>query len=343
MRLIMEVNLPSIFSENSTMRTAGFSIVIQILQNAPGVNVSRMMSVLGRSYDEKGGDRVDIDSARKAIEIMYMVAERDVYPRFFSKVEVVKVLLGIFSKHGVLPGFDESVESMFRGFSNAICSAKVNRRDHQVLKYFFRLANFNLMLDSRDTIRKYLPSGNEEILSPGKALCLKGMVGTFIWKLGSEREMQKVWNCVRIVFETQQHVEAIHAALAQKLIAVNYVSNEELSILFTAIAPVLEKAKDARNGGLCRALCALLTTLLMNKYFVYNIRTLLCLNSDYAVNLFSAKYGVLDDNDKLLINLYKKFVITREKLQSILAKCDFDDSSLFAHSVAHAKLAVDSI
>jgi hypothetical protein len=52
----MEVNLPSIFSENSTMRAAGFSIVIQILQNAPpGVNVSRMMSVLGRSYDEKGG------------------------------------------------------------------------------------------------------------------------------------------------------------------------------------------------------------------------------------------------------------------------------------------------
>jgi hypothetical protein len=100
----MEVNLPSIFSENSTMRAAGFSIVIQILQNAPpGVNVSRMMSVLGRSYDEKGGgDRVDIDSARKAIEIMYMVAERDVYPRFFSKVEVVKVLPGIFSKHGVL-------------------------------------------------------------------------------------------------------------------------------------------------------------------------------------------------------------------------------------------------
>jgi hypothetical protein len=92
----MEVNLPSIFSENSTMRTAGFSIVIQILQNAPpGVNVSRMMSVLGRSYDEKGGDRVDIDSARKAIEIMYMVAERDVYPRFFSKVEVVKALHGV--------------------------------------------------------------------------------------------------------------------------------------------------------------------------------------------------------------------------------------------------------
>jgi hypothetical protein len=41
------------------------------------------------------GDRVDIDSARKAIEIMYMVAERDVYPRFFSKVEVVKVLHGV--------------------------------------------------------------------------------------------------------------------------------------------------------------------------------------------------------------------------------------------------------
>jgi hypothetical protein len=133
----MEVNLPSIFSENSTMRAAGFSIVIQILQfqNAPpGVNVSRMMSVLGRSYDEKGGDRVDIDSTRKAIEIMHMVAERDVYPRFFSKVEVVKVLLGIFSKHnGVLSGFDESVESMFRGFSNAISFAKVNRRDHHVL------------------------------------------------------------------------------------------------------------------------------------------------------------------------------------------------------------------
>ncbi|KAE8057035.1 hypothetical protein FH972_013757 [Carpinus fangiana] len=338
----MEVNLPSIFSENSTMRAAGFSIVMQILQNATGVNVSRIMSVLGRSYDEKGGDRVDIDSARKAIEIMHMVAVRDVYPRFFSKVEVVKVLLGIFSKHGVLSGFDESVESMFRRFSNAICFAKANQRDHHVLKYFFRLANFNLMLDSQDTIRNYLPSGNEEILSPGKALCLKGMVGTFIWKLSSQREMQKVWNCVRIVFETQ-HVEAIHAALAQKLIAVNYVSNEELSILFTAIAPVLENAKDARNGGLCRALCALLTTLLMNKYFVYKIRALLCLNSNYAVNLFSAKYGVLDDNDKLLINLYKKFVITREKLQSILAKCNFDDSPLFAHSVAHAKLAVDSI
>jgi hypothetical protein len=39
----------------------------------------------GEGYNEKEGDRVDIDSARKAIEIMYMVAECDVYPRFFSK------------------------------------------------------------------------------------------------------------------------------------------------------------------------------------------------------------------------------------------------------------------
>jgi hypothetical protein len=122
----MEANLPSIFSENSTIRTAAFSAVIQILKNVPRVDVSRMMSVLGRSYDEKGGDRVDIDSARKAIEIMHIVAVRDVYPGFFSEVEVVKVLLGIFSKHnGVLSGFDESVELMFRRFSEAIFFRKI--------------------------------------------------------------------------------------------------------------------------------------------------------------------------------------------------------------------------
>jgi hypothetical protein len=348
----MEVNLPSIFSENSTMRTAAFSVIIQILKNVPRVDVSRMMSVLGRSYDEKGGDRVDIDSARKAIEIMHIVAVRDVYPRFFSKVEVVKVLLGIFSKHnGVLSGFDESVDSMFRRFSEAIffaklrlpliCSCEIDGFDDHLLKYCFQMSNFNLMRDSEATIRKYLPSGNEEILSPGKALCLKGIVGTFIWYLSSEEDNQKVWNCVRVVFETQ-HVEAIHASLAQKLIAVNAISKTELPMLFMAIPPLLENAKDTRNGGLCRALCALLTTILGVEYFICYTRIILTLNFDYAVYLFSAKDGVLDDTDKLVLNEFKKLVITREKLQSILAKCDFDDSSSFAHSVAHAKFAVDS-
>lgn len=335
----MEVNLPSIFSENFTTRTAGFSIIIEILRDVPGVNVSRMMSELGRSYDDKGGDSVDMDSARKAIEIMSMVAVHNVYPRFFSKVEVVKVLLGILSKHGVSGWFGESVELMFQSFSIFIHSARVNQRYH-VPRYFFPLSRLNLMLDSQETIRKYLPGGNEEILSPGKALCLKGIVGTFIWTLGSEKEMQNVWNCVRIVFETQ-HVEAIHASLAEKLIAVNSASNEDLSILFTAIAPLLEKAKDARNGELCRALCELLTTILVGEYFTRNIRTLLCLNSNYAAYLFGAKDGVLDENDRLILSLYKKFVLAREKLQSILAKCDFDNSLWFG--VACAKLAIDLI
>ncbi|KAE8056615.1 hypothetical protein FH972_013370 [Carpinus fangiana] len=344
----MEVNLPSIFSENSTMRTTAFSVVMQILQNVPTVDVSQMMSVLGRSYDEKGGDRVDIDSAKKAIEIMHMVAVRDVYPGFFSEVEVVKVLLGIFSKHnGVLSGFDESIELMFQRFSEAIYFAKSKSKgegfDH-LLKHFFRLSNLSLILDSQATISKYLPSGDEEILSPGKALCLKGMVGTFIWDLCSDDEIERVWNCVRIVFKTQhQHVEAIHTSLAQKLITENFISNRELTTLFTAIPPLLENAKDTRNGGLCTALCALLTTILGVEDFMDNTCTFLSLNFHYAVYLFSAKDGVLEDTDQLVLNVFKKLVIAREKLQSILAKCDFDDSSLFAQSVAHAKLAVDSI
>jgi hypothetical protein len=344
----MEANLPSIFSENSTIRTAAFSVVIQILKNVPKVDVSRMMSVLGRSYDEKGGDRVDIDSARKAIEIMHMVAVRDVNPGFFSEVEVVKVLLGIFSKHnGVLSGFDESVDSMFRRFSEAIYFAKSKTLgdgfDH-LLKYFFRLSDDNLMLDSQATISKYLPSGNEEILSPGKALCLKGMVGTFIWDHCPDEDIEKVWNCVRLVFETQhQHVEAIHASLAQKLITENCVSNKELTTLFAAIPLLLENATDTRNGGICTALCALLTTILAVEYFIDNTRTFLSLNFQYAVYLFGAKDGVLEDDDQLVLDVFKKIVIAREKLQSILAKCDFDDSSSFAQSVAHAKFAVDSI
>lgn len=69
----MEVNLPNIFSEDSAVRNAAFSVVTEILQHAPGVNVSQMKSVLGRYYDEKGGDRVHLDSAKKAIEIMTMV------------------------------------------------------------------------------------------------------------------------------------------------------------------------------------------------------------------------------------------------------------------------------
>jgi hypothetical protein len=200
------------------------------------------------------------------------------------------------------------------------------------------------MLDSQATISTYLPSGNEEILSPGKALCLKGMVGTFIWDHCPDEDIEKVWNCVRLVFETQhQHVEAIHASLAQKLITENCVSNKELTTLFAAIPLLLENATDTRNGGICTALCALLTTILAVEYFIDNTRTFLSLNFQYAVYLFGAKDGVLEDDDQLILDVFKKIVIAREKLQSILAKCDFDDSSSFAQSVAHAKFAVDSI
>jgi hypothetical protein len=133
----MEVNLPSIFSENSTMRTAGFSIVIQILQNAPpGVNVSRMMSVLGRSYDEKE-EEIELTSTLpgKQSKSCIWLQNAMCIPGSSPRLRLSKFYRASSQNMGYcMSGFDESVESMFRRFSNAISFAKVNRRDHQVLK-----------------------------------------------------------------------------------------------------------------------------------------------------------------------------------------------------------------
>jgi hypothetical protein len=341
-RLRMEANLPNIFSEDSAARDTAFSVVTEILQHSPGVDVSSAMLVLGRSYDEKGGDHVLLDSAKKLIKIMTMVAVRDEDPSFFSNVEVVKVLLGIFSQHGVSE-FDEAVEYMFHRFSQSISLAKIFRKD-RVIEYFFQLADFNLILESDNTLREFFPTENEEFLIASKALCLKAMVGTFIWKFCCDTERENVWDYVRMAFEAG-HVEAVHASLARKIIAVggSSIGNEELGAMLKAVVPILGNAKDARDGGLCVALCALLTTLLANPSFFNNLRILLSLDPNYVGYILSAKDDVLEGYQRIGKYLYKSFTLAVEKLRSILEKCDFDPSPVFADGVAQAQLAIGSI
>jgi hypothetical protein len=61
---------------------------------------------------------------------------------------------------------------------------------------------------------KFFP--DDRLLSTGKALCLKPMVGTFIWSYGSKQHKGKglELRSVRAAMETEQQVQAIHASLA---------------------------------------------------------------------------------------------------------------------------------
>lgn len=320
----MEANFYRIFSRVSHTRNTAFAVIKECVQQLPFDHIPSMtiheqdivstLSVLGRSYDLKGGDHLHLDSAEKLIGIMGMISARIPYPRFFSKAGPVKVLLGIFSQHGV-SRFDEAVECMFQTYSESLYMTHKNPDQRRNI---CTASDKFLRMSSDLTLIKFFPGDNETFLSAGKALCLKAMVGTFIWKYGSENGKTIVWAWVFMSIRTG-NMEAIHASLAQKIIAEGSLSvgNEDLGTMFKAIVPLLNNAQYTCNSCLCMALCKLLTTILANSPFIDYLRGHL-----YA-----------DPSDH--------FVSPLNMLLSILENCDLWPD--FADCVEEARLAIESI
>jgi hypothetical protein len=317
----MEANFPKIFSANPYLRDGAFAVIKECLEHPSGVDVFSTLYVLGRSYDENGGDHVHLESAKKLIEIMKMISVIcNGYPDFFSNVEVVKILLGIISQHGASE-FDVAVECMFQRFSQSFLMTRINPQ--------WRAPDIcmesELFLNSCSdlTLKKFFPDENEKLLTAGKALCLKAMVGTFIWIYGSLHVKKRAWTCVRVAFEAG-YVEAIHASLAKMLIDNDVrfilVGIVQLGAMFKAIVPILSKAKDECNGQLFIALCSLLTTIMSNPTVI-----------EYLLSL-----SVVDPSYVLL---------ARVELWSILEKYFSDPSPdlEFAHGMAMVRLAVETM
>jgi hypothetical protein len=107
----LEDSLRQIFWQNSSVRKEALTMIEQCLEQLPfGFHCSSTLSVLEKCYTK--APNLHIDSARKLIDIITMISTRSGRPDFFSVVEVVTVLLGIFSQHGVVRS-GSAVESMF--------------------------------------------------------------------------------------------------------------------------------------------------------------------------------------------------------------------------------------
>jgi hypothetical protein len=304
----LEDNLRQIFWQNSSLRNEALTVIEQCLEQLPfGFPCSSTLSVLEKSYTE--APNLHIDTARKLIDIIAMISIRSGRPDFFSVVEVVTVLLGIFSQRGIAQ-FGSAVESMFLRFSHSL----------QLLPVMSESCLRNY---SRETLNMFLPNENEILLSAGKALCLKAMMSTFVWQYGSQTEIEHVWDCVRLTIEARR-IETIHASLAERIIAVGFVgvvhplNNAEIGAMLKAIACPLNNAVNASDVEFCKALCALITSILSHQSVIKYIRTLFRTDFDYIVRTY----------------------IT---LRSTLNRCNFNASRVFLDAVVQAKVSLDAI
>jgi hypothetical protein len=301
----LEDSLRQIFWQNSSVRKEALTVILQCLEQLPfGFHCSSTLSVLEKSYTE--APNLHLGTARKLIDIISMISIRSRRPDFFSLVEVVTVLLGIFSQHGVAR-FVLTVESMFLRFSLLLPA----------------LSESCMRNYSRETLNMFLPNENEILLSAGKALCLKAMMRTFVWQYGSQTEIENLWDCVRLTIETRR-IETIHASLAERIIAVGFVgvvhplNNAELGAMLKAIACPLNNAVNASDVGFCKALCALITSILSHQSVLNYLRTLILTDLDYIVRTFLT-------------------------LRSTLNRCNFNASRVFLDAVVRAKVALDAI
>jgi RNAse (barnase) inhibitor barstar len=188
------------------------------------------------------------------------------------------------------------------------------------------------------------------------------MVG---WDTSCETVREKVLDCVQTLFETQHmRVEAVHTSLAKQLIEfqnsnphdqfmvdmplqlIQYQNfnpkNQWLCQMFMAIVHCLKEAKDAGHSDCFIAICLLLTEILKNKALRYNLRGHFSLNSNYTLHLFNVKALCLSPDEKIILNMFKKFVVACDKFRSILADCDFDHRPEFVNCVQIARRTMDS-
>ena len=288
----LEANLPKIFSEDSSVTANAFNAIEQCFQQqAVGIHYPSALSVLAKSYTDNGG-APNFDSAKKVVEIMTMISTCSLHPAFFTVVEVVNVLLGIVTQYGATR-CDLAFNGMLKGFSESVPMGS----DSSMRNY------------SDETLTMFLPNEDEILLSAGKALFLKAIIGTFIWNCGSQTKLENVWFCVRIIVETE-NMDEIHASLAQKILTIGFggvvqhpLYNVEIGAMLKTVECPLKKAIDAGDIEFCLTLCALITSILSYQSVMKYIRSLKSIDPDYAVLTVAKLRSTLNNIDSDFGNL----------------------------------------
>ena len=198
---VLEAKLPDLFSEDSGVRNRAFGTVVRQIYFARR-NVQSMMPLLEFVWGNKR-QNAPLDTAKKVIEILKLLAVYSIDPSFFAYTSASKIVLDILDQHGIheLHG---AIEDLFLKFSQAINLYK-QLGDNRI-KCFMEE---NLIWVSTATLKKFIPVDDKSLFSEGQALCFKAIVGTFLWSFSSESIKESVVYWVGQVLEQGQG-ELIH-------------------------------------------------------------------------------------------------------------------------------------
>ena len=332
---VLEAKLPDLFSEDSGVRNRAFGTVVRQIYFARR-NVQSMMPLLEFVWGKKR-QNAPLDTAKKVIEILKLLAVYSIDPSFFAYTSASKIVLDILDQHGIHELHD-AIEDLFLKFSQAINLYK-QLGDNRI-KCFMEE---NLIWVSTATLKKFNPVDDKSLFSEGQALCFKAIVGTLLWRFSSESIKESVVYWVGQVLEQGQG-ELIHVNLLYKVLdCSNSQTHTRIYVrILTGIVKVLEKAKNTRDVPLCMRACALLSNLLTNPFLMEYHDNLLIQRPFRVIRLFSTPDSELSvPGDKMMKENVKVYMSALQKLRSILEECNFDPGPEFFNSVSEALLALE--
>ena len=334
---VLEANFPDLFSEDCGVRDRAFGTVMRQIHFARR-NTSSTIPLLELVWRNRG-QNVPLDTAKKVIEILKLLAVYSIDPSFFAHTWASKIILDILAQHGIHELHD-AIEDLFLKFSQAIC-LNMQLGDNRI-KCFMEE---NLICVSIATLNKFIPVDDKSLLSEGQALCFKAIVGTLLWSFSSESIKESVVYWVGQVLEQGQG-ELIHVNLLNKVLErTNSQTHTRIFvIMLTGIVKVLEKAKNTRNVPLCMRACAFLTKLLTNSYLMEYHHNLLIQNPFRVARLFiTPDSELIVPGDKMMKENVKVSLSALQKLREILEECHFGPGSPeFIDSVSDALFALES-
>ena len=332
---VLEAKFPELFSEDFGVRDCAFGTVVRQIHFARR-NAPSMMLLLEFVWRNKG-QNVPLDTAKKVIEILKLLAVYSIDPSFFAKTWASKIVLDILAQHGIQELHD-AIEDLFLKFSQAIY-LYMQLGDNRI-KCFMEE---NMKCVSIATLNMFIPVDDKSLLSEGQALCLNAIVGTLLWSFSSESIKESVVYGVGQVLEQGQG-ELIHVNLLHKLL--NCTNSKTPTriyvIILTGLVKVLEKAKNTRDVLLCMGACELLSNLLTNPFLMEYHHSLLVESPYRVIRIFGTADSELSvPDDKMMKENVKASMSALQKLRKILQQCDFDPSLEFFNSVSEALLALD--
>nr|POE78744.1 hypothetical protein CFP56_65065 [Quercus suber]POE90394.1 hypothetical protein CFP56_76443 [Quercus suber] len=299
---VLEAKFPELFSEYFGVRDCAFSTVVRQIHFARR-NAPSMMLLLEFVWRNKG-QNVPLDTAKKVIEILKLLAVYGIDPSFFAKTSASKIVLDILAQHGIQELHD-AIEDLFLKFSQAIC-LYMQLGDNRI-KCFMEE---NMECVSIATLNMFIPVDDRSLLSEGQALCFNVLLWELYCGALALRALRKVWRTGLVKF-----------------------SNKD---------KVLEKAKDTRDVLLCMGACELLSTLLTNPFLMEYHHSLLVESPYRVIRIFGTADSALSvPDDKMMKENVKASMSALQKLRKILQQCDFDPSLEFFNSVSEAILALD--